>query len=264
MIGCRWESPALLPNRTRAAIIDLETLVDRIEKKLGNKICDSEIFLICVSEFRLSFFSENLKSVSFESGNDVVDVFTTIILLSMTNSVHDTTVLVSLLYLIAGSQTISMSISQMDNLTRILENRPFLHSLISKLSFNIKHRLCQYIDHSGCISVRDNCEDAFGKFLSSGVSTGRSVRVVLNENEVCLSNMNDEIIFNLGQTRHNSVLNQESRLILSELSNIIPPPCEESDGNLSDEQLAVLPSDSVKFFLKDGRLKNKRRKSKTV
>ena len=308
IVGPRFESPSVLPNRTAAAIKDLRLLVASIP--LG--LTDGSLLHACISEFRNRSFSEIITPALFESPVDVCDLVFAALILSLRHVADPAKAKVLLCMLVvlvacvdqmngagrsgtreqvspaacmaelhalllrkpsvrdvqlnATQTAVSVTRVDLEKLTELVRvwNSEFLTQLVSALfpRFRLKHRLCMFIDHSGSVALRDNCGLSTARQLSLGEETGRAVQVVsCGVDDVGLAARegegSEEFVFfrTKAQTAHNPQLLRECKDLMQELANIIPAPLVSRP-----EALGLLPPNSVKMLLRNGRIVKRRRR----
>ena len=172
----------------------------------------------------------------------------------------------------------NVSITDIRKMTEIVSHFPksslvcqiikYFHS--NKLYVPKSHSPNFYIDHTGIVSLRNNAQDTVAKVVTRGEETGRTVSVVegLDGYPVLVNSVGEVIFEPAKQTTHGVGLKEEVQQIMRELGNIIPLPIDSDLGQTASEEeqldasVAMLPPDSIRMLLKDGRIRKRKRRLK--
>ncbi len=288
----------MLPNRTALAVADMSRLVESILDLVvstNSAKQEMDVFNACLSRFRETQFSETMKPLSsvLESQypHDVAEIFHIILVLSIRKLEPVSTqplecqVLVYLLYIVVACNdsvlrrgsckrraripVTSVDIRKFTEIVRCFSNSSLVARMIR---FLFDHHFeprssapTMYVDHSGHCSLRNNSVDSLAKQVAMGAETGRSVSVQEDSNSgnPILVNADGEVILDpLRQLTHNPELQKEILKVFSELCDVIPPPVlteGESSEEEKDAMVGLMPSESVRMMLKDGRTKRRRK-----
>ena len=292
IVGNRWETPTVLPNRTASIMRDVSTLIRSIEDRTTSASTDEDLFDICCDQFKTMNFSEvisPLSDVLDQTQSEIIDICLSTLLLTLrANPLDQSKLLIFLIYMVATcfhvptspsedvasppapsvERCIRVTVGDIDLLTAILadyrKTSPFAYRVAKCLVPRLKPVLRfndLYIEHSGFSALRDNQKESLAKDLSRGEETVRTVAVepAGTEDVAVVSTETGAPIFQLAkQTRHNPELRRECTEIVKGLDDIIPPPLRSEETSA----LSLLAPKDVKMLLKNGRLSTPRKKSK--
>ena len=268
VVGDKFESPTVVPNRTISAMRDVSALVHAVGTDVERS--DSEILNRCIHVFRDIGFSEVLKPISNtldQSEHEIIQIYMSILIKTIFfHESHDMQKLFLCLLIVvvkcfeerSGPVSIPMTIADIENLTsraQQMHDSTIILGIVKELSTRIVpsvRTIPFYADHSGFSALRDNQKDAFAKTLSHGVETDRTVSVApLDDDDVGILNRGGDVIFRLReQSQHNPGFRRKCGEIVNDLGYVIPPPLHsDPEPQLVD----VMPARQIKKLLKSGR-----------
>ena len=268
IVGDKYETPTVVPNRTISAMRDISALAHAVGTSSNRS--DSETLNRCIDMFRDAGFSEVLKPISTtldQSEHEVIQIYMSILIKTIFfHESHDMQKIFLCLLIVVvkcfeervGPVSIPMTIDDIENLTSVtgqMHDSTIMLGIVKELSTRIVpsvRTLPFYADHSGFSALRDNEKDALAKTLSQGVETGRTVTVApLDGDDVGILNQEGDVIFRLReQTQHNADFRRKCGEIVNDLGYVIPPPLRSDP---EPQFVDVMPARQIKKLLKSGR-----------